>query len=197
MNIKEILFIIALIMITIYMYNYINNNGVIEKFGTGGEIDQYLTSYFTRGYLVYPGTIVMWAGTISSIPKGYVLCDGSNGTPDLRDKFIIGAGNKYQVANYGGNDTIVLSVDQLPAHSHTGSGTTNGQDSGMKCHMDAGGRTDDAFALGIWENNSKNDRPCPSHTHTLNFTTNNTGSNKGIDIRPPYYALAFIMKSPN
>jgi hypothetical protein len=48
------------------------------------------------------GGIIMWSGSIGSIPTGYVLCNGSNGTPDLRDRFVVGAGNTYSVGNNGG-----------------------------------------------------------------------------------------------
>jgi len=44
----------------------------------------------------------MWSGSIGSIPAGYVICNGSNGTPDLRDSFIVGSGNTYGVGNTGG-----------------------------------------------------------------------------------------------
>ena len=91
-----------------------------------------------------PGTIIMWGGEIGTIPDGYLLCDGSalavQGTynalfqairythgggganfrlPDLRDRFITGAGTNYNVADKGGSDTVQLSVDELAAHSHT------------------------------------------------------------------------------
>ena len=48
------------------------------------------------------GSIIMWSGSIASIPAGYYLCDGNNGTPDLRDSFVVGAGNSYAVGNTGG-----------------------------------------------------------------------------------------------
>lgn len=48
------------------------------------------------------GAIIMWSGSIGSIPSGYVICDGSNGTPDLRDRFVIGSGSNYSVGNSGG-----------------------------------------------------------------------------------------------
>ena len=44
----------------------------------------------------------MWSGSIGAIPVGYYLCNGSNGTPDLRDRFVVGAGNTYAVGNTGG-----------------------------------------------------------------------------------------------
>ena len=60
------------------------------------------------------GAIVMWSGSIGSIPAGYYLCDGQNGTPNLKDRFVVGAGNTYAVGNTGGFTSAV-----------TGSGGTN------------------------------------------------------------------------
>jgi hypothetical protein len=56
----------------------------------------------TTGTTVPAGAIIMWSGSIGSIPSGYVICNGSNGTPDLRDSFIVGAGNNYGVGSTGG-----------------------------------------------------------------------------------------------
>jgi hypothetical protein len=53
------------------------------------------------------GAIVMWSGSIGSIPAGYYLCDGQNGTPDLRNRFVVGAGNSYAVGNTGGFTSAV------------------------------------------------------------------------------------------
>ena len=55
------------------------------------------------------GAIVMWSGSIGSIPSGYYLCDGQNGTPDLRNRFVVGAGNSYAVGNTGGFTSAVTS----------------------------------------------------------------------------------------
>jgi hypothetical protein len=54
------------------------------------------------GTTVPAGAIIMWSGSIGSIPAGYVICNGSNGTPDLRDSFVVGAGNSYGVGSTGG-----------------------------------------------------------------------------------------------
>lgn len=48
------------------------------------------------------GSIIMWSGSIGSIPAGYVICDGLNSTPDLQDKFVVGSGSTYAVADNGG-----------------------------------------------------------------------------------------------
>ena len=54
------------------------------------------------GTTVPAGAIVMWSGSIASIPTGYVICNGSNGTPDLRDRFVVGSGTTYSVGDTGG-----------------------------------------------------------------------------------------------
>lgn len=64
------------------------------------------------------GVILMWSGAIVDIPSGWLLCDGTNGTPDLRNKFIVGAGDTYAVNVAGGEATHVLSSAEMPAHTH-------------------------------------------------------------------------------
>lgn len=61
---------------------------------------------------VKTGMILMWSGSIVDIPAGFVLCNGSNGTPDLRGRFVVGAGDAYDVNDTGGSVT----------HDHTASG---------------------------------------------------------------------------
>jgi hypothetical protein len=76
---------------------------------------------------VFPrGMIMMWNSTAASIPQGFQLCDGSNGTPDLRGQFVVGAGGTYTPGNTGGSGTVTLSISNLPGHTHsfTGSGVT-------------------------------------------------------------------------
>lgn len=95
------------------------------------------------------GGIIMWSGLESEIPKGWFLCDGSNGTPNLRNKFIIGSGSQHPVHTVGGVSSVSLSVANLPNHAHGAStsltGTINGTTSGAGSHS-----------------HSVND---PSHTH--------------------------------
>lgn len=88
--------------------------------------------------LVPTGVITLWYGSIASIPTGWLLCNGTNGTPDLRDRFIVGAGSTYAVAATGGsaNATLVShdhtfggsgsagTSSALGSHAHTYSGTT-------------------------------------------------------------------------
>ena len=74
-----------------------------------------------------PGGIILWYGASNAIPAGFVLCDGNNGTPDLRDKFVVGAGNNYAVGATGGSANATLVE-----HSHNVSGSTS--DNGSHSH---------------------------------------------------------------
>ena len=65
------------------------------------------------------GMIILWSGNTGNIPSGFVLCDGNNGTPNLTDRFIVGAGAAYSPGATGGSSSVTLSVSQMPSHSHT------------------------------------------------------------------------------
>ena len=121
-------------------------------------------SLATKGYVsqqIPRGVIVMWSGAINQIPQGWALCDGTNGTPDLRDRFIVGAGRSYTPGSTGGSNT----------HNHTYSGQTS---------QSVGGTVPAGLGSGA----------APQLTHRHNFS----GTTSSEDHRPPYYALAFIMK---
>ena len=65
------------------------------------------------------GLIGIWYGNVAAdLPTGWVLCDGQNGTPDLRDRFVRGANGDTNVGQEGGADSITLTDDQLPQHAH-------------------------------------------------------------------------------
>ena len=79
---------------------------------------------------VQSGFIIMWYGDINNIPVGWKLCNGLAGTPDLRNRFVVGAGAGYGVGATGGLDTVTLTVANLPWHQHpvSNQGTSaNGQ----------------------------------------------------------------------
>jgi microcystin-dependent protein len=80
------------------------------------------------------GIIVMWNNTAASIPAGWQLCNGSNGTPDLRGQFIIGAGGSYDPATTGGAATVTLASSQMPVHTHVQAGTLTTGTAGSHTH---------------------------------------------------------------
>jgi microcystin-dependent protein len=147
------------------------------------------------------GGIIMWSGSIASIPTGWALCNGANGTPNLQDRFIVGAGSSYGVGTPGGQDMVTLTTNELPSHTHTvvaGSGahthTVTGQTGGDN-NDHSNGTTVGAGDKGSTEtgfNFSHTTSSSGSHVHTLN----STGNGQAFDNRPLYFALAYIMKLP-
>jgi microcystin-dependent protein len=85
----------------------------------GTSTTQLATTAFVQNSIPV-GLITLWSGSIASIPSGWALCNGSSGTPDLRDRFVVGAGSAYAVAATGGFNTITLDTTQIPSHTHTG-----------------------------------------------------------------------------
>jgi microcystin-dependent protein len=269
------------------------DNTVVRTFGNQ-TIDGVKTftnasnTFFGNG-ITPIGGIIMWSGAVSSIPSGWALCNGANGTPNLRNRFIVGAGGNYNPGDTGGSDSVTLNVSQLPAHSHTGttasagghvhSGSTasagahvhSGSTASAGTHSHsgstatAGGHSHSGSTSGVGNhshsitvyqtnsyqlgNNTALDRSGAStgstggagaHSHSLNIdsagahthslsinsagdhthslsinsagdhthslsinsagdhthtvTVGNTGGGQSHENRPPYYALAFIMR---
>ena len=73
--------------------------------------------------LFVTGMIMMYTG--STAPSGWAICNGQNGTPDLRDRFIVGAGSAYSVNNTGGANSVTLTEAQMPSHNHSFSGSSS------------------------------------------------------------------------
>ena len=171
--------------------------------GTAGSSGQVLLSAGsgntpTWGNAFVAGMIMLWSGSSASIPSGWLLCDGSNSTPDLRNRFVVGAGSTYAVGATGGTaDAIVVS------HTHTYSGTTDNTALTGSFPTSAGDTTyTGVFTRGTqYSGNGQNAQPNyivnfnASHTHTYSGTTNSTGSSGTNANLPPYYALCYIMKA--
>jgi len=147
----------------------------------------------TSSSTVPSGMILLWSGSIGSIPAGYYLCNGSNGTPDLRNRFLVGAGDSYAVNATGGSaDAIVVShthtatsVVTDAGHSHT---VVVGNQSGQNGNVSGGGSLP---AVG-----SSTLTTASSTTGVTVATTNATSGTSGTGANiPPYYALCYIMKS--
>lgn len=148
------------------------------------------------------GLISMWSGSTATIPSGWALCDGANGTPNLQDRFVIGAGSAYAVGTTGGSkDAIVVShTHTQEAHNHTA--TTSSAGAHTHTYTALGAGSFDGGGDGNYEGmayGTKTTSSAGAHTHTLTTNTvtptiNSTGSNGTNANLPPYYALAYIMK---
>ena len=168
--------------------------GAFRLDGTAGASGQVLLSAGgsntpTWGNAFVAGMIMLWSGSSATIPTGWLLCDGSNGTPDLRNRFVVGATSTYAVGATGGSaDAIVVSHTHTATvtdsgHTHstgvTGVNTVgDGQGGGGRTYPNGnGGSTTGSSVTGITVSNS---------------TTGSSGTNANL---PPYYALCYIMKS--
>jgi len=153
--------------------NYGSSGQVLTSNGTSSDPTWQTPSGSSGGFVT--GMIVMFSGTTA--PTGWVLCDNSAAAqaasaPDLRDKFIVGTGNSYNINTTGGSADAVLV-----SHSHTVDRYEENQDSGDPAKISA---------TRVPEANS-------SASGTMNTNTQGvSGTNKNL---PPYYALAFIMKT--
>lgn len=122
------------------------------------------------------GTIVIWSGTADNIPTGWQLCDGTNGTPDLRDKFVLGAGTAHEVGEAGGEEKHVLTINEMPIHNHeyvARKGSTPVASDGV-----GGGQL-------VADANKGN---------PITATIQYSGGSSAHNNMPPYYALCYIMK---
>jgi len=112
----------------------------------GSNTTQIANTAYVRGELttlIPSGIILLWSGAIASIPTGWVLCNGANSTPDLRDRFVVGAGTTYAVNATGGANTVTLDVTMIPAHTHSlsASGTTANASTDHTHSLSASGTT--------------------------------------------------------
>lgn len=144
------------------------------------------------------GVITMWSGSVSSVPSGWTLCDGTGPTPDLRDRFIAGAGGQYNVGETGGADSVSLSEGQIPSHIHTGSTNTAGQHSHGSGDGDFAVKNssqDFAFATSASNRGTgtvSTTADAGSHSHSVSIDA--AGGDQSHENRPQYYSMAFIMK---
>jgi microcystin-dependent protein len=146
---------------------------ITENLDVNGDISGNLVSL--------KGMILMWSGTIGTIPNGWALCDGTKGTPDLRSRFIVGASTPggslaagltvKQVNDKGGTEKETLTVEQMPSHTHPYWDTRNAYASGH------------TGASAAWNDNT-----------VYMGNTGPTGGGQPHNNMPPYFTLAYIMK---
>ena len=176
------------------------------KLDVAGEVRSTVDG--TEFYMVPKGGIIMWSGPIAEIPTGWALCDGTQGTPDLQGRFVVGYNSEDMdydiIGNIGGEKAHQLTKEEIPIHEHsidhdhppfTISGGAHGHTietgnygtSGESIVENADGRSSDNHVSG------------GSHSHTVNVPnlsgySGSVGSDQPHENRPPYYVLAYIMK---
>ena len=150
------------------------------------------------------GGIILWYGLVANIPTGWALCNGANGTPDLRERFVIGASTTLETGSTGGSKAKTTSSDgghshtitvnnhtltaaQMPSHSHSfdyaSESFVNGDiDSGSTGSISYSSRNTGGAGSSNSHNHSAGSNSVSNHSHTID------------DARPPFYALAYIMK---
>jgi hypothetical protein len=161
--------------------------------GASGNVLVSNGSAWTSGTGIPTGVIFLWSGSIASIPAGFALCDGTSGTPDLRNRFLVGAGSTYAVNATGGSaNAIVVSHNHTatstvsdPGHVHTASTIRGG-----------GGGANPGFGAvdgGLIQTSSgtTNGASTGISVATSIATAGSSGTNANL---PPYFALAYIMK---
>jgi len=165
--------------------------------GTGCDADTlggHEASYFA-GVGVPSGLIIMFSG---ATPSGWYDCNGANGTPDLRDKFVVGAGSGYEVGASGGAASVTptatvtvadhsLTVDEIPGHTHSYIDKYRG---GTAYYNPQASTGPVATAPSDHSRNTDTKGGGVAHGHEGSTFTGDAQEN-----RPPYYALKFIMKS--
>lgn len=126
--------------------------------------------------VIPPGLIMIWSGTLTDIPDGWVLCNDTNGTPDLTDKFVLGAGGSYSVEATGGEEAVIFTTDQMPEHAHN-----------YKRHAFNNSESDPATGENVYGASNKT---IDAHMGITDFV----GGGQPHNNMPPYYALCYIMK---
>lgn len=122
------------------------------------------------------GAIMIWSGAEDTVPEGWSICNGENGTLDLRDRFVLSAGDVHEVGETGGSEEVTLTLEQMPRHNHTYSGNSTTYNSEL---------TNSSSGKKVWIGTA---------------STRNTGSTPDGNAEPhpnmpPYYTALYIQKT--
>ena len=170
---RRMIFLVVIVMMIVYFLG--NRREKYQATPSSGCTDM-TVSPFTSGM------IAMWSGSVSSLPIGWVLCDGQNGTPDLRGRFLLGLNSSSSQAvglssnmmqNIGGEEKVVLKPENLPSHTHN---YTEGGEYRVCSDCQGHAVGDHPFDRLVWKESAPEGKSLPHNN------------------MPPYYVLAFVMK---
>ena len=170
----------------------------VKLYNLNGEITS-LRSDGKKSIVMPSGGIIMWSGSTNSIPSGWALCDGANGTPDLRDRFVIGAGGSRSVDE--------TSDGQMPSHNHSFSDSASGSRPDIIQTERAGQSEGEEYARSIpWSGYSSYTVSGATSSggqisvrirntsYNISISGNTSDAGSGSEVIAKYYALAYIMK---
>jgi len=204
-EIKSYILYVLIVVIVVWLIYILVSKNRNESF-TDNQIGDFKlgTEEFSIDNSVMSGTIMVYynkdddgkqfnQSTIDTInnrirPSGWVVCDGRNGTPNLLNKFILGASETTQIGKSDGKDKITLTIDNLPAHKHDYFYYTNPSHRGD----DHSQHPIHYFTNMYGDTNAYRGMKNPNSKQTL--STEYEGKGTPIDIMPPYRAMIYIMK---
>lgn len=171
-------------------------NDKSQNFASTEWVQKYINNLFPSG------SIIMFNGQSSTIPQGWAICDGKNGTPNLIGKFIKASDSSGKT---GGNSRIELSVDNLPKHSHSipelqGTAISAGEHTHTTSALQATTKVaqgDEISVMSAVTTVEGTTSSNGSHTHGVTIessSTGYTGTGTPLEWEPPYYSLIYIMK---
>jgi len=182
-----------LIIIVIMIICFLRNSKEDFRFNVSSASSMVLTdSDGNLSSIPFPkGIVVIWSGALANIPSGWALCDGTNGTPDLRGRFVMGVNPSDKkndltarpMGTTGGTETVKLEIKNMPSHNHDiiGKGDDGGYCKSGQCSF---------WPTDRWTN----DAVVKASTSGGKLVVENTGNDEPHDNIPPYFALAYIMK---
>ena len=167
-----------------------NGTSAVQQVTVGSGLSLSAGTLTATATAIPTGGIIMWSGSIGSIPSGWALCDGTSGTPDLRDRFVIGAHSTLAPGSVGGSSS----------HSHTQANALNHTHQVGSISDDVSGTVGTAVEVATVSPGTGTLVAPQNHNHTFVtdiFNTGNANSTWSTDSEsslPPYYALAYIIK---